>query len=86
MAAADRHCDGRLVICHEGGYSAGYVPFCGTAILEALSGEESTIVDPFARYESRWQQLQPNQDAAITEAETVALAALRKAIGSGLKP
>jgi len=79
MVAADQHCDGRLVVCHEGGYSAGYVPFCGTAILEALTGETSTIVDPFARYESRWQQLQPNQETAIAEAEAVALAALRKA-------
>ena len=27
--AAQRHCGGRLVIVHEGGYSEAYVPFCG---------------------------------------------------------
>lgn len=25
---ADKHCDSRLVLCHEGGYIATYVPFC----------------------------------------------------------
>ena len=82
MVVAERHCDGRLVVCHKGGYSAGYVPFCGAAILEALSGETSSIVDPFARYESKWQQLQPNQDKAIADAESVALGALRKVCGN----
>ncbi|MEI3612506.1 hypothetical protein [Pseudogracilibacillus sp. SO30301A] len=25
----DKHCDGRLVLCHEGDYSRAYLPFCG---------------------------------------------------------
>ncbi len=29
LDAAVRLCDGRLVAVHEGGYSAGHVPFCG---------------------------------------------------------
>jgi acetoin utilization deacetylase AcuC-like enzyme len=39
-------CDGRLVIVHEGGYAEAYVPFCGHAILEALSGERTPVIDP----------------------------------------
>lgn len=35
---AERHCNGRLVACHEGGYSAPYVPFCTLRVIEALRG------------------------------------------------
>ena len=41
-------CDGKLVLVHEGGYSEVYVPFCGHATLEALSGSDITAPDPFA--------------------------------------
>lgn len=44
---AEQHCDGRLVLCHEGGYSAAYVPFCSLAIVEALSGIKTDVEDPF---------------------------------------
>lgn len=47
-AAAQEHCDGRLVLAHEGGYSEVYVPFCGHATLEALSGSDKTAPDPLA--------------------------------------
>ncbi len=80
LEIAAKHCQGRLVICHEGGYSAGYVPFCGAAIIEALSGEESGIIDPFAKYESKWQALQPNQEQLIDEVENVAIKLLRKVV------
>ncbi|WP_300060782.1 class II histone deacetylase [uncultured Roseobacter sp.] len=46
--AAARLCDGRLVLVHEGGYSEVYVPFCGHATLEALSGSAITAPDPLA--------------------------------------
>ncbi|MDW3180929.1 class II histone deacetylase [Roseobacter sp.] len=46
--AAHRLCDGRLVLVHEGGYSEVYVPFCGHATLEALSGSRITASDPLA--------------------------------------
>ena len=46
MALADRVCDGRLVLVHEGGYSEVHVPFCGHAVLEALSGSSTTSADP----------------------------------------
>jgi len=44
---AEKHCDGRLVLCHEGGYSAAYVPFCSLAIVEAISGIKTDVEDPF---------------------------------------
>ena len=44
--AADRLCGGRLVVVHEGGYSEASVPFLGLAIVEALSGESTDVVDP----------------------------------------
>jgi acetoin utilization deacetylase AcuC-like enzyme len=47
-AAAERLCGGRLVLVHEGGYSEVYVPFCGHATLEALSGSDRTAPDPAA--------------------------------------
>ena len=34
-------CDGRLLLCHEGGYSSFYVPYCGLAVIEQLSGHRS---------------------------------------------
>ena len=63
-------CEGRLVLCHEGGYSTTYVPFCGLAVLEALSGVTTGVRDPylaaFAAVEG--QELQPHQAAAIDRA------------------
>ena len=43
---AVQHCNGKLVMMHEGGYSEAYVPFCGLATIEALSGLRSEVVDP----------------------------------------
>jgi len=48
MALADDMCDGRLVMVHEGGYSEVYVPFCGHAVLERMSGSDIHAPDPFA--------------------------------------
>ncbi|MGJ8547121.1 MAG: class II histone deacetylase [Sulfitobacter sp.] len=47
--AAQTLCDGKLVLVHEGGYSEAYVPFCGHATLEALSGSAITAPDPLAQ-------------------------------------
>lgn len=46
---AEKHCDGRLVLCHEGGYSAAYVPFCSLAIMESMSGIQTEVEDPFMK-------------------------------------
>jgi acetoin utilization deacetylase AcuC-like enzyme len=44
--AADQLCKGRVVVIHEGGYSEAYVPFCGHALIEALSGHRTAVTDP----------------------------------------
>jgi acetoin utilization deacetylase AcuC-like enzyme len=69
-------CDGRLVLCHEGGYSEAYVPFCGLATIEALSGIDSPVDDPFLeRYAGvAYSELQPAQAAVVDQAAKLALA------------
>ncbi len=54
---AEETCDGKLVLVHEGGYSEVYVPFCGHAVLEAMSGSSITAPDPFAK---AFQNRQPS--------------------------
>lgn len=45
---AAKHCGGRLVACHEGGYSAAYVPVCTLRVIEGMSGLQSSVTeDPF---------------------------------------
>ncbi|AAV96430.1 class II histone deacetylase [Ruegeria pomeroyi] len=41
--------DGKLVAAHEGGYSELYVPFCGHAMLEEMSGSTIHAADPLAQ-------------------------------------
>jgi acetoin utilization deacetylase AcuC-like enzyme len=48
MSFCEETCEGRLVLAHEGGYSEVYVPFCGHAVLETLSGSDIHVPDPFA--------------------------------------
>ncbi|MEP2532743.1 class II histone deacetylase [Shimia sp.] len=48
MRAAEKLCDGKLVMVHEGGYSEAYVPFCGHGVLEELSGSAKSAADPMA--------------------------------------
>ena len=55
MSAATRLCGGRLVVVHEGGYAEAYVPFCGHAILESLSGERTAVTDPIIDMATAWQ-------------------------------
>jgi len=68
VAAAAELCDGRLVVEHEGGYSAELVPFCGLAIVEAMSGIETdcrgTILQEFPAGMGQ-QELQPHQEQLI---------------------
>ncbi|WP_322895451.1 MULTISPECIES: class II histone deacetylase [unclassified Yoonia] len=49
MDLARDHCNGRLVMVHEGGYSETYVPFCGHAVLQEMSGSAVHAPDPFAQ-------------------------------------
>jgi len=67
-------CHDRLLMVHEGGYSTVYVPFCGLAVMEALSGIKTEVKDPYLEsYENLpGQELQPHQDAVIKKAEELA--------------
>lgn len=47
QSLADKYCEGRLIACHEGGYSTAYVPFCTLRVIEALRGKRSQVDDPF---------------------------------------
>lgn len=70
MKAAEAHCGGKLVMSHEGGYSAMYAPYCGLAVLEEMTGIKTHIDDPWAPLMIEWGQqgLQPHQSAAIDRA------------------
>jgi acetoin utilization deacetylase AcuC-like enzyme len=67
---------GRIVFSHEGGYSPAYVPFCGLAVLEALSGATTSVGDPFeaAFEEAPTHSLKQWQAAVIEQAREIALA------------
>ncbi|AMA46905.1 class II histone deacetylase [Pseudomonas alabamensis] len=54
---AERLCQGRLVLVHEGGYAEAYVPFCGQAVIEELSGVSTDVNDPLR---GLIEQQQPN--------------------------
>ncbi|AAV95785.1 class II histone deacetylase [Ruegeria pomeroyi] len=71
MTLADKHCQGRIVVTHEGGYSPVYVPYCGLAVLEELSGASDTLPDPYADFIANYggQALSNDQAAAIKRAK-----------------
>jgi acetoin utilization deacetylase AcuC-like enzyme len=71
--AAERLTGGRLIACHEGGYSEAYVPFCGLATIEELSGHRTAVEDPYFAPTRRmaYDELQDHQRAAIAAAERV---------------
>jgi len=60
MEVADEVCDGRIVMTHEGGYSPFYVPYCGLAVLETMSGHKTAIDDPVT---PGWDEL-PGQECS----------------------
>ncbi len=70
MEVADEVCGGRLVLSHEGGYSATNVPYCGLAVMEQLAGSRTAVEDPWLKIMERWgwQDLQPHQEGAIDKA------------------
>jgi acetoin utilization deacetylase AcuC-like enzyme len=69
QAAANRHCGGRLVATHEGGYSPFHVPFCGLAALEGFTGIPSNVEDPYASLSRLpYQELQIHQASVIERA------------------
>jgi acetoin utilization deacetylase AcuC-like enzyme len=72
MAAADRLCGGRIAVSHEGGYAPQYVPYCGLAVLETLSGVSTGFADPLAGVVAGWISeplLDPQRAVADAAAE-----------------
>jgi acetoin utilization deacetylase AcuC-like enzyme len=67
-AAAERLCDGRLVLIQEGGYARTYAAYCLHATLEGVLGTERLLADPIGYLPD---------DAARGDAD---LAALRTAL------
>ena len=61
--------DGRLVAAHEGGYSELYVPFCGHAMLEEMSGATTRAEDPL---KARIAGQQPDARVTAFHAELIA--------------
>lgn len=49
-SAADRLCDGKILIVQEGGYNVAYVGFCAYATALGFSGLELDLADPLAFY------------------------------------
>ncbi|MDA0220869.1 MAG: class II histone deacetylase [Proteobacteria bacterium] len=74
LELADELCGGRLVLSHEGGYSAAYVPYCGLAVMEELSGTKSRIDDVFAPFVdvAGGHQLYAHQNDVIEKAAALA--------------
>ena len=70
---ADEVCDGKILMTHEGGYSAATVPFFAHSVIETLADENMGIKDPFQRIIGNLgqQELQPHQDSLIKEVESL---------------
>lgn len=70
LDVADRICGGRLLLLQEGGFMQAYTPFCGLAVVEALSGIDSGVADPYLHLIENMgmQELQPHQAQMIDEA------------------
>jgi len=64
---ANKHCRGKVVALHEGGYCPVYVPFCSHAIVEALSGITTDVKDEFiyAVAGTGYDILHPHQQASV---------------------
>jgi acetoin utilization deacetylase AcuC-like enzyme len=60
-------CKGRIMFCHEGGYSDIYVPFCFLAVMESISRERTNIQDPllFEVNQQGYQEIQLHQKHLI---------------------
>ena len=71
LSAADRHCDGRLLVCHEGGYSAQLAPWCVLAVIEALAGNPVRDLDGLSWWVSAngGHELKPTEEDVIKTAE-----------------
>jgi acetoin utilization deacetylase AcuC-like enzyme len=72
MDLADDVCSGRLAMSHEGGYNPVYVPFCGLAVMEQLSGVK-VLDDPFGAFDYMADfPLLDHQKAVVTASAALA--------------
>ena len=73
MDVANEVCGGKLLMCHEGGYSRAYTPFCGLAVTETLTEIRSDVEDPFLEIAAGMggQDIQPHQQQVIDSAAEV---------------
>jgi acetoin utilization deacetylase AcuC-like enzyme len=80
LEAARDVCGGRLVACHEGGYSPAYVPYCGLAILEEMAGIRTGLADPLLELLAAFggQEIQPHQQAVVRQAAKLAAGLARR--------
>lgn len=78
---ADRHCRGRLLVTHEGGYNQSTTPFMALAVIEAVSGIDSGVIDPYGEIMDgmHGHDLLPHQQQAVTAA-SVAVDRLKQRI------
>lgn len=68
MDVAAEVCNGKLMMTHEGGYSATYAPFCGLFVLQELSGV-TKLPDPFAHgNDYPGQELRTHQRELVDQA------------------
>ena len=67
LGLANDVCSGKIIFSHEGGYSKRYVPFCGIATIEALSGIDTGIIDLGGRDDLPGQELMHHQEILIDE-------------------
>jgi acetoin utilization deacetylase AcuC-like enzyme len=74
LAVARNVCHGRVVACHEGGYSPAYVPYCGLAIIEEMAGVRTGLDDPLLHILAAMggQDIQPHQEAIVRQAAKLA--------------
>ena len=70
MGLAGDVCAGRLVVCQEGGYSPGYMPYCCLAVVETLAGIRTEVEDVRGQHLAgvAGEELQPHQALEIEAA------------------
>ena len=74
MEVADEFCEGKILMTHEGGYSAIYSPFCGQAVIQEMCGKY-VLDDPFAGIVDTYPSHRVNlvQEQEINEAAKLVL-------------
>ncbi|WP_445401753.1 class II histone deacetylase [Zobellella sp. An-6] len=72
---ADRLCEGRLVMCQEGGYDLASTPYMGLSVLEGLCGAQYISENPFEVFGSTLGYTNivlPHQEEVIKRAQQLA--------------